>query len=494
MQNSIQSKIDKIRGQGNQVDLGGVLHDILGAVTATPTTTADLKAKRDNGELVAGAWYRITDYQCTTTQENTKSAGHVFDILMLAIDGKTLSEEARAIQHEGDTYFADCNLAAWKIWYCIDNDVRRFMWADEENGKGVIYRMIDEWGNDVPYDFKNIQFVRQLAEDGSLAPDGNDVYVYTFNWYDENGDCKDTSIFGNDGSLLNSEGCISGVYGNTLNSYVYTNDQDEWETKSNRVRLNDIVFCSNSEYSDGAYYGCFANTFGKKCYSNTFGNNCQSNAFDSNCSSNKFGNGCSYNAFGNGCSTNTFGNSCSHNKFGNRCSTNTFGNRYQSNTLGSDFLSNSFGNDCSSNTFGNSCSNNTFGNSCQSNTFGNSCKSNTFDNSCQSNTFDNSCSYNTFGSYCSNNTFGNGCYSNTFGDITQNNALQGYVQKCTINDGCQHILIPSGVSATQKQYGVVHNGTSGTLSNKLTIDFEGGKNYPQFAAKKSDGSLEIWHR
>lgn len=60
---------------------------------------------RDNGELVAGAWYRITNYQCTTTQDNTQSAGHVFDILVLALDGKTLSEEARAIQHEGDTYF-----------------------------------------------------------------------------------------------------------------------------------------------------------------------------------------------------------------------------------------------------------------------------------------------------------------------------------------------------------------------------------------------------
>ena len=25
-------------------------------------------------------------------------------------------------------------------------------------GKGVIYRMIDEWNNDVPYDFKNIMY------------------------------------------------------------------------------------------------------------------------------------------------------------------------------------------------------------------------------------------------------------------------------------------------------------------------------------------------
>ena len=55
-----------------------------------------------------------------------------------------LNEEARAIQHEGDTYFADCDLNAWKIWYCLDNDATRFAWTDSAKGKGVIYRMIDE--------------------------------------------------------------------------------------------------------------------------------------------------------------------------------------------------------------------------------------------------------------------------------------------------------------------------------------------------------------
>lgn len=102
--------------------------------------------------------YRITDYACTTTQENTKSAGHPFDIIVTADSENTLNEKARAIQHEGDTYFADCDLSAWKIWYCLDNDATRFAWADSVNGKGVIYRMIDEWNNDVPYDFKNIMY------------------------------------------------------------------------------------------------------------------------------------------------------------------------------------------------------------------------------------------------------------------------------------------------------------------------------------------------
>ena len=117
-----------------------------------------LKTMRDDGQLIPGQQYRITDYTTTTTQLDTQSAGHQFDIIVVADDVNKLNENARAIQHEGDTYFANSKLEAWKLNYCLDNDTTRFAWADSVNGKGVIYRMIDEFNNDVPYDFKNIQF------------------------------------------------------------------------------------------------------------------------------------------------------------------------------------------------------------------------------------------------------------------------------------------------------------------------------------------------
>ena len=41
---------------------------------ATQIKYAELKALRDAGMLVPGRQYRITDYTCTTTQANTKSA------------------------------------------------------------------------------------------------------------------------------------------------------------------------------------------------------------------------------------------------------------------------------------------------------------------------------------------------------------------------------------------------------------------------------------
>lgn len=295
-----------------------------GGVTAI--SWQELKDKRDASELIPGSLYRITDYQCTTTQKNTQSAGHQFDIVLLALSENKLAEEGWAMMHDNiydvtfvdgitkkcylyeyntndgewnivdvDTltgitgryagegediiinesnktatcadsstdltepnlpynYFQNSNLSAWKVWYCLDNDTSRFAWADDSvdsgspayilvtrdgfsdayfrnpsedlfqqgnhfkswksggqtiihttveepdtstpiyrvsivegmvidnkaevlsytpahegtglpNGRGVIYHLIDEWNNDVPYDFKNIMLSVEMGKD-----------------------------------------------------------------------------------------------------------------------------------------------------------------------------------------------------------------------------------------------------------------------------------------------------------------------------------------
>lgn len=97
-----------------------------------------LKALRDNGQLVPGRSYRITDYVATTNGDmNSRSANHPFDIIVVADDVDVLNENAHAIQHERDTYFANSNLAAWKVKYCLDNDTNRFAWAVADNASGV---------------------------------------------------------------------------------------------------------------------------------------------------------------------------------------------------------------------------------------------------------------------------------------------------------------------------------------------------------------------
>ena len=266
---------------------------------------SSLKELRDNGKLIEGTQYRITDYQCTTVQEDTKSAGHQFDIIVTADSNNKLNEVARAIQHDGDTYFSKSKLEAWKIWYRLDNDTTHFAWADATNGKGVIYRMIDEFNNDIPYDFKNIQF--KHPKDTTKYP----YYYYTF----ASSNIEDNTDY----SLSISNNC----YSNVIKEYV----------NSGKRTLNQIIFIGSR---------CHSNTFGSDCLSITFEENCFNNTFGFNCFRNYFRYMCHSNTFGSDCNNNTFGYNNWHNNFGDGCGSNTFGNIFSYNT---------FGPHCSNNTF-----------------------------------------------------------------------------------------------------------------------------------------------
>lgn len=280
-----------------------------GGVAMESITYANLLAKRNDGTLTPGQQYRITDYVCTTTQEESRAVSHPFDIIVTADDESTLNENARACMRDGDTYyypdenvepqtiyngsftigseeiegfpateldlnwpecdddialppyinvkydgtdyqipfdtygygeFRDgypyfgnfpvyiqsgvtivtavgssgthtlkisgvftCNayrsvLETWELKYCIDNDRSRFSWADGANGKGVIYWLRDEKGNEAPYDFKQIQFARyrvlesdttalegaylpfDYIYDGTISVSSTPVWFYTF--------------------------------------------------------------------------------------------------------------------------------------------------------------------------------------------------------------------------------------------------------------------------------------------------------------------------
>ena len=344
---------DDMVGHGLTKDDKGVVS--VNVENLVKTTWAELKALRDEAKLNAGTFYRITDYVTTTTQSETKSANHPFDVIVLALSENTLCEDAKAILHEGDTYFADSDLSAWELKYCLDNDTTRFAWADETNGKGVIFRMVDEKQNDCPYDFKNI-LIKKTKYTGAYVTGDN--YYYTFS-YVVNGVLYDGTI----------EAQVKSCYGNSMKVHK----------TSGKINVNNNVF-RNVSFDEG----CHSNTFGYSCYSNTFGYSCFSNTFGDSCYSNTFGNYCGYNTFGNDGRHNTFGYGCHSNTFGDSCYSNTFGDS------------------CHSNTFGYSCFSNTFGYSCGYNTFGNDGRHNTFGNDGRHNTFGDSCGYNTFGDNTSN--------------------------------------------------------------------------------------------
>ena len=507
------------------------------ATTYEKVTYAELVTKRQNRQLTAGGMYRIVDYETTVANdEEARSAGHVFDLILRAISSDTLSEEAYAIQSERDTdgYFSDANLNAWQVWYCLDNDTTRFQWADEENGKGVIYRLIDEWQNDCPYDFKNVQFKRYRcnAINENLEPaycgfenmDSADyeldmedsIWAYTFSlitWEDND---YTTMVVQNleDASLkirpdmdfdVNDDKTLPNCY--NYHNFCEKNSIQSFSTSIlideayHYIRvLNNIVmyvWLEMNDYDNEIYSIHFMhnNLFGINCANITMGNECYSNIFGYGCKSIIVGNIFYLNTFGNYCSSNSFGNGCSGNSFGNYCSRNSFGNGFIGNTFGNDFSINSFGNGCSSNSFGNYCSRNSFGNSCEGNTFGNSCGGNTFGNDCSCNSFVHDCNWNTFGCYCWNNSFGNSCRDNTFGNGCRRNTFGNKVRQLTVFEEVQYVSvtgIESGSSYIQNAQ--ILNGTRGTNGlNMLQISFQENAIFCQIAGLKSDGSLRIWN-
>ena len=227
----------------------------------------DLRYLRDNAKLNPGTYYRITDYDLTTNEMFTRSAGHRFDIITQALSEYELDENCRACHHIGDEYFKYSAVEAWKIQYSIDNDWRRCHWciadvtingskikdscsyfrrlaekyitADKyttsgidsnslegyqvicedgniyvsseaygfrlltityttssgvttakcsissssekptvevvynTSGKGHIYHMVDEFNNEAPYDFKNLQYEMRYVT--SVAADKTDI-------------------------------------------------------------------------------------------------------------------------------------------------------------------------------------------------------------------------------------------------------------------------------------------------------------------------------
>jgi hypothetical protein len=442
----------------------------------------------------------MTDYVATTTQSGTQSANHPFDLILLALTESEFSEEVAATLHEGDTYFSNCKLSAWKLWYSLDNDTTRFAWADAVTGKGVIYRMIDEFNNDVPYDFKCLQYQfrpsfkvhssygaayygmyipteetktisgttyykwnRDLYISGPFTPPtelwttvsldniSTDMSVYiisgdvvssvSFTIFDVTTDNYDTFTFdvnGVDASLLVAQNC----YANKIKPY----------TVDGVMQLNKIIFRTVSSSN-------------LQCYSNTFDYNCHSNTFQQNCYNNTFSQDCDNNTFQQICDNNTFGQSCRY---------NTFKQRSQYNTFGSNCHSNTFGSNCHSNTFGQNCQNNTFGPNCQNNTFGQDCRYNAFDNSCCYNAFGNSCCYILFGS--------------------ASDALKSYCRYIIIESGNRNIYLnPTGTTAASAYYQNVKisQGINNTNTYKTITDPNVGQTYQTIYKTSNDTEINV---
>lgn len=144
-----------------------------------------------------GITYRLVNYQATinpnvkgSTRLNVKESGadtnNGFDIYLKATSNKTLNENAICRISPNSNYFEDESVSSWVVKYSLENDENRFEWANP-NGFGVIYYMKDFYGNEAPYDFKNILIHKTI--------DGTEGNWFTFS-KDKNGSVRDMSCHG----------------------------------------------------------------------------------------------------------------------------------------------------------------------------------------------------------------------------------------------------------------------------------------------------------
>lgn len=279
-----------------------------------------------------------------------------------------------------ETKTVPVNMNAWELKYCLDNDKDLFDWA-ETDGKGVIYYLKDEFGNEAPYDFKNVMFRRYqvstvsysslnslrnlyLYQDGcyGLSRNNNNKYWYTFASADG---ITDGSLFGE---------CTY----NTIQTYVYLSPKGKNIKGLNNIVLqnanrNELGYnCFDvtilTSVSDNKLYYChdicgqaFAgNEISTNCYGLTFDRTSNSHYGDGTKTS--YGRSTDAARTGSGCMNINFGDSCIGMELGNSCNSISFGQWCYNNIIGSGSNNITAGNYCSYINIGKMCTYITFTN------------------------------------------------------------------------------------------------------------------------------------
>lgn len=430
----------------------------------TPITYAELIALRDSSSLVAGVQYRITDYDFTTTEEDTDSAHQLFDIIVTADSKSVLNETARAVHHQYESseealtgaiklYKTDMGEYADKVdtgdYFLLAGTVevdratyyRYDKYEDGVNtGRYILLESIDldslGIGLDKPlYPVGNGTY----GEDGSYMSHFEDAIVAY-----ENGVLSDDPLFVRDiaswelkYTLKNTKHSSSDGKGTVLWMKDEFRNECNYDFINALFKVYEITACAKLPSLVGTYVI-------KTDSSNiTYGTNSKL--------------------------------------------VSTFGADNHDNVIKYDGLAKIV--------LGNNCHSNTFGNNCRLNTFGNDCFSNIFGDDCHFNTFGNNCFYNSFGNHCYSNTFGNNCNFIKFAFTSSAITKYNYYQNNYFGDGCQYLLFKGAGTesySTQVQNYNFAQGLQGTISEYLTIDGVRSRAYETKVAKNSSGELKIY--
>jgi hypothetical protein len=308
------------------------------------------------------------EYDMWSKYEPDPDTGDLIFMQQYALTPIVVEDGELVVSPIPETKIVPVNMNAWELKYCLDNDKELFDWASTD-GKGVIYYLKDEFGNEAPYDFKNVKFQRKnitrvssnilstftvgensrlgLASNYGVICGNNNYYYYTFDSPYNVG--NDSSLFGESAYnvikpyIMDGQRIINNiVLGIANNNSIGNNcfDLTLWGT----VRENDLTYnCSNllmvgvtqtimTYVRSSTFFSLGATTFGNGCSQNIgsmftnseIGDSCNNNIFGTGNMGTKMGSGCANNTFGtysynnileSGVSNCTFGNYCSYNKF-----------------------------------------------------------------------------------------------------------------------------------------------------------------------------------
>ena len=272
-------------------------------------------------------WYDIANNQKRFAWAVTKGSSIGVDLSSVdASLGVVTANYVGTIEWDGDTY------AKWDFYLApaqVDasflttsttpavGDTTAFLYAEQggealanplpapilavqnnpDDGKGVIFRMIDENRNDCGYDFKNIQFFRKVDEYGYIYAEApNDTAVYTFGFArytdgvltlsDFSRNAYDNTIIG--GGLLPNNVLFDNKQGGEAPDDTIHDNHFAYMCKDNTIAQGASscsfgYFCVNNEFF-GAAFNC---TLGEGCANNKFYNDIRNTSFGNYCRDNR---------------------------------------------------------------------------------------------------------------------------------------------------------------------------------------------------------------
>lgn len=497
--------------------VGGGNIDIKNCINVT---YSQLKSLRDNFKLIPGSYYRITDYETIIKHSTAVSAGHNFDIIVLALNENTIYEDARVC----DSNVPNDNTKTITSQSTILSDfqISSSTWQNLEP-KNIPSGIKSVMGSDfTDYVVKYYSFTKNLNK-GELSASVN--WVSGTNKINIVGVdlIKNNTVISNDyhiGSTINtshinntytvkvpSDGSyvirflIEGISDPITSSCKLSAINREYEYYFNNSNLNSwnikycldndtsrfnwadanngkgVIYYLKDDYNNECHYD-FKNILFNGYY--TFSYTVDGKTYDGSvkyttCNGNKI--------------------AAAYNSDGTR---NLNGIIFKNTSSSSNCKSNIFEQDCENNVFGDSCMSNYFGYDCNNNTFGNNCQYNKFDDFCSSNKFNNYCIYNNFGVYCQSNTFGSYIMNVSFGKECLNNKFTNSESGGSNLEACRMIKFGdkcSGVNlynTTGSSYSSnrwlqnisIANGMSGSIEVKNL-----NENRTKYITKNIDGSV-----